>query len=409
MNRTVLWITAVVAAAILGWTAAMVAQSPAPLRDEEDAYVRFGNAMRRDDAIERTELLIALMREVGPETLPGAARAFREHLYLLEPADIRLLMAYWAQRDPRQMVVETSSWGDSRVERLAASRAVYQIARTEGYPAARAFYDSLEPPQRKGSLVNLAIAQIKHGDMKDLAGFITSFSDMDERETVASVALHEMIRKHGPAVVQTWIEGLDSGRGSSNDLKRMAFRAAQSAHLDNDLRQEFIDWLERVGDLGWAKGGWRSVAVNWARIDPLAAIEWAGSLRDVDEREEVVAEAIRVWAVRNPDEAGAWILAQPPRIELDRGTGRLAVHHALERPSMSLRMLERIVSRQTFANAHRRVEYNWNMLPKQRKDELLARLKEVTREWNAARNDRARGAGDDSTAEAPSETTADPS
>jgi hypothetical protein len=378
----------------------MITQAPAPLRDEEDAYVRFGNVMRREDAIERTELLVALMRELDADTFPGAVRAFREHLPLLDPVDIRLLMAYWARSAPREMVEETSAWGDPRAELLAAALAVYEIARAEGYPVARAYYDALPPQQKEASLVNLTMAQINHGEMKDLAGFITSFKENDEREIVAPVALHQMIRRHGPAVVQTWIEGLKAGRGSSNDLKRVAFRAAQSAHLDNGYRQEFIDWLGQVGEEPWTKGGWRSVAVHWARSEPLEAIEWARTLPDEADREEVVAEAVRVWSVRYPDQALEWILSQPPDVELDRGTGRLAVYHALERPAISLRMLERIVARETFSNTRRRVEHTWSVLPKARQEELLQSSREVARARRAARQemDDEAGGGEDGTA-----------
>lgn len=383
MSRTLLWIVSVLGAAAIGWTAAMVAQSPAPLRDEEDAYVRFGNIMRREDAIERTELLAALMHEVDEETFPGATRAFREHLALLQPADIRLLMGYWARRDPEGVVRETSSWGDQRAERLAAAMAVYEIARTRGYAAARGFYDGLGEHQKDASLVNLTIAQINHGEMEDLAGFITSFTDSDERETVASVSLHQMMRKHGPNVVQTWVEGLRSGRGSSTDLKRIAFRASESAHLDKGYRTEFIAWLDRVGDLPWAKGGWRAVAVHWARAEPLEAIAWARTIREESGRDEVVAEAIRVWAVRQPEEAMQWILEQPPHVQLDRGTGRLAIFYSLDQPSRTFQMMERIATKKTFGNARRQVEHTWKVLPEKRREELLARSKELSRAWHA--------------------------
>lgn len=379
VGRTALWIGAVVGAAVLGWAAAMAVQGGTAISGPEDAYVRFGNALRTTDALERTETLVRLTKQLDPETLPGAIRAYQEDLYPLDAIDLRILMAYWAKHHPREMVLEVQNWNDTRAQRLAASQAISEIANTEGYAAARALYDSMPTHQKDASLVNLVIGLIDHGELEDLAGFITSFNDPNERETVANVAMHQMLRSYGPGVVQTWIEGLPPGRGSSSDLKRVAFRAAQSAHLDNGRRDDFVAWLERLGEVSWAKGAWRSIAVHWVRSEPLAAIDWARSLPEEIGRDDVVAEAIRIWSVRDAEAALEWILAQPADEQLDRGTGRLAVHYSLERPMVTLAVMERIVAPATFQNARRSVEHRWNALPAKRRDELVGKLKDLAR------------------------------
>jgi len=43
-------------------------------------------------------------------------------------------------------------------------------------------------------------------------------------------------------------------------------------------------------------------------------------------------DAVELLTTDDPARALEWILGQPPSAELDRGTGRLAVHHALQRP-----------------------------------------------------------------------------
>ena len=379
MSRTALWIGSVLGAAALGWAAAMYVQAGAALGDEEDAYVRFGNALRTPDALQRTETLVKLTKQLTPETLPGAIRAYREDIHPLDAVDLRILMAHWATHSPREMLEEVSSWGDNRTQHLAAAQSIAKIAKSEGYDAARALYDEMPTHMRSAGLPNLVIGMIDYGELEDLAGFITSFEGPDERELVATIAMHQMIRAHGPAVVQTWIEGLPHGRGSSNDLQRVGFRAAQSAHLDNGHRDEFIEWAERSKNKPWSKGVWRSIAVHWVRADPMAGIEWAKSLPEDCGRDDVVAEAIRIWTVRDADNALEWILPQEPSQELDRGTGRLAVHHALERPSISLAMMERIVAAETYANTRRSVEHRWNVLPDKRKVELLKQTKALSK------------------------------
>jgi len=375
VSRTMLWMGSVLIAAAMGWAAAMYVQAGAPLEGDEDAYLRFGNALRTPDALERTETLVKLTKQLTPETLPGAIRAYHDDLYPLESVDLRILMAYWAKHEPRQMIEEVEGWSDGRVQRLAAAQAIAEVAKSEGYDSARAIYDEMPTYMSSAGLPNLVIGMIEHGRLEDLAGFITSFQSPDEHEMVASIALHQMIRAHGPAVVQTWIEGLPPGRGSSNDLKRVGFRAAQSAHLDNGHRDEFINWITRSRGSSWSKGAWRSIAVHWVRSDPLAGIEWARSLSPDQGRDDVVAEAIRIWAARDAEKAFEWIVGQEQSKELDRGTGRLAVHHALENPSISLAMMQRIVSSETFGNTRRSVEHRWNVLPDKHRIELLKQTK----------------------------------
>ena len=62
MSRTMLWMGSVLIAAAMGWAAAMYVQAGAPLDGAEDAYLRFGNALRTPDALERTETLVKLTR-----------------------------------------------------------------------------------------------------------------------------------------------------------------------------------------------------------------------------------------------------------------------------------------------------------------------------------------------------------
>ena len=93
-----------------------------------------------------------------------------------------------------------------------------------------------------------------------------------------------------------------------------------------------------------------------------------------------MAEAIRIWAVRDAEKAREWIVGQEQSKELDRGTGRLAVHHALENPSISLAMMQRIVSPETFGNTRRSVEHRWNVLPDKRRIELLKQTQAMHRD-----------------------------
>lgn len=368
---------AMVAAFAVGWAAAMYVNSGPPLRDAEEAYVRYQNALEMKDTLVRMETLLKLTKKLTPETLPGAVRAYEEDLWPLANSDFRILMAYWAENFPREMVATIQEWNNTRVEQIAATEAVTRIAASEGYPAAREFYDTLPLGLRKGGLVNLVLAYVDYGDLQDIAEFITSFKDHDERDIVGEIAVERMIDNHGPLFVEEWVENLPLGRGNTSDIKVVAFRAAQRAHMDNGFRNEFEAWLKKVGHESWARGGWRSIAAHWVRTDPQAAIAWARALPEEADRMTVVQEAIRGWAARDADAALAWIVAQEPNEELDRGTGRLAVHYSSRNPELALELLERISTAETFENAYKTATSQLKRLPDAKSAPLLARAKEI--------------------------------
>jgi hypothetical protein len=378
-KKTAIIGAAAVVGLVVGWAMAMYVNSGPPLRNAEETYTRYRNALSIKDTLARTEILLKLTKQLTPETLPGAARAYEEDLWPLANSDIRILMAYWAKNSPREMVATTRGWNNSRVQQIAGTEALSEIAASEGYAAAREFYDSLPLHLRRGGLVTLVLAYADHGDLTDMAAFVTSFKDHDERDLVGEIAVERMLDNYGPIFVEEWVETLAPGRGNTSDIKVVAFRAAQRAHLDNGYRREFEQWLEKVGDESWAKGGWRSIAVHWVKTDPISAIEWARALPDDVDRLTVVQEAVRGWAVRDSEATLAWILEQQPNKELDRGTGRLVVHYAVRNPNLSLDLLERIITAETFRNAYRTASNQWERLPDRKSEELISRAKELAR------------------------------
>ncbi len=374
------WIAlvAVIGAFAFGWAAAMVVNAGAPIADEEDAYVRFRNALAGDDSLERTETLVRLTKGLNAETLSGAVRAFEEDIYPRANSDIRVLMAYWAKHQPREMVKEVFTWNDLRVQQIAVTEALNAIAEQEPWEAVREFYESMPLHGRQTALVSYVRRFIDHADVADLPEFILSFADHEERDRAGEVAVNRMIQNFGPEALQEWIESLPDGRGNTSDLKVVAFRASARAHMDNGHQDEFEAWLHEIGDESWARGGWRSVAVIRAKTDPVAAIEWARGLPEGDYRLNVIQEAIRVFSLRDSDAAFAWILEQPPSLELDRGTGVLAIHYKSRDSDRALDLLERIVGPDTFANAVRTLTNYWKKMPPRRRDPILERVDQIT-------------------------------
>ena len=85
-----------------------------------------------------------------------------------------------------------------------------------------------------------------------------------------------------------------------------------------------------------------SVAHQWARQDPHAAIRAIESLQSRSEREQLLQHALHAWAEKNPREAVEWVLERPPsfqRSELLMGTLNSLV---TKEPSTAMAMMERL-------------------------------------------------------------------
>lgn len=376
----VAWLLSVAGAAAIGWFAAMEVNRGPALRDEQDAYERFSNAFTITDALERDEVMTRLVRRLTPETLPGAIRAFRDDQKDVFNNDFRLMMWYWGRQDPRGMLKETQTWPEVRAQRMAAGEAVYWILKQEGYDAARAVFDALPNHQRDPALAHLVLAYVESGDAPNLLELIDSYDLRDERDFAAGIVVGRILEVKGPEGLMQWVESLPDGPGTSNDIKAVAFRAAQSELMRRDQFDALEGWLERVAEQPWAAGGgWRTIGIHLAKRDPMRAIAWAEALPPEKGRDEVLAETLRAFASHDRVGALQWMRARPPARDLDAGAARLAYEFAARNPDAALEMVGRIQDPEVFAQAEKMLTVHWRSLGEKRRAGLLEKLAAIPR------------------------------
>jgi hypothetical protein len=354
---TAIWIVSVVVAASIGWFAAMEVNRGPAFADEQDAYERFSNAFTVTDALDRVELVARLVRRLTPETLPGAIRAFYDDPKDVFNHDFRMLMWYWGQQDPRGMLREVQGWPEMRAQRMAAGEAVYWIIKQEGLEEGRKIFDQLPNHQRDPALAYLVLGALESGEESNLLDVIDAYDWRDERDFAAGIVVGQILRAAGPEKLIEWVEGIKPGPGSTNDLKAVAFRAAQSELMRHDEFEALERWLERVDGEKWTKGGgWRTIGVHLARRDPERAIEWARALPEERGRDEVLAETLRAFA--SADRVGAleWIRTQEPSPELDQCAARLVYEFKDRKPAIALEMLGWVHDPELFENARKLIE-----------------------------------------------------
>jgi hypothetical protein len=330
--------------------------------------------------MDRSEIVARLVRRLTPEALPGAVRAFKDDQKDIFNNDLRMLMWYWAKEDPRGMLEEVQGLPEVRTQRIAAGEAVYWVLKKEGYDAARALFDQLPNHQRDPALAYLVLAYLESGETVNLIDLIDSYQSREEREFATGIVAGQILKANGPELLARWVEALPDGGGTSNDLKAVAFRAAQSELMRRDEFAFLESWIDRIDKEPWtAGGGRRTIGVHLAKRDPKRAIAWAQGLAPEKGRDDVLGETLRAYASYDRAGALAWIREQAPSPTLDAGAVRLAYEYSNRDPWVALEMLARIQDADAFAKAHKMLTAAWRNMALDRHEELMKKLEEMSR------------------------------
>lgn len=384
IKTTGIAIAALAAGGAIGWFAAMEVNRGPAFKDEQDAYERFSNAMTLTDSMERTEIVAKLVRRLTPETLPGAVRALKDDVVDVYNNDLRMIMWYWAQQDPRGMLQEMQTWPEVRVQRMAAGEAVAGVLRKEGYDAARALFDQMPTHLRDAAIPNLVLAYLETGSTPNLIELIESYQSREERDLVAGIVVGQILHLNGPQALADWVESLPAGHGSKNDLKAVAYRAAQTELLRRDQLDFLETWLDEIADEPWAAGGRRAVAVNLVKREPLKAIAWVQALAPEQGRDEILAETLRGFASYDRFGALEWLRQQKDDPQYDAGFARLSYEFASRDPAVSLELADRVQSPEMFDHLRGSLALVWKDLGDDVRPKWMGQLDELAARHAAA-------------------------
>ena len=383
MKTTGFWMAAVIAAGAMGWFAAMEINRGPAIKDEQDAYERFSNALTLTDTLERIEVLDKLIRRLTPETLPGAIRALKDDMIDVYNNDLRMVMWYWAKQDPRGMLQEVQTWSDTRTQRIVAGEAVAWVLRKEGYDAAHALFEQLPTHLRDAAIPYLVLAYLESGSTPNLIQLIESYQAREERDAVAGIVVGQIRALNGSQALADWVESLPDGEGTKNDLKAVAYRAAQYELLRRDDLEFLEGWLDRIDKQPWAAGGRRAIAVNLVKRDPMKAIAWVQTLTPEQGRDEIFAETLRGYASFDHFGALAWLRQQTPSPQLDAGYARLSYEFARRDPAISVELAARVQNAEMFEHLRKSLTQEWKDLPEQDRPKWTGELEKIA----AARGD----------------------
>lgn len=108
-----------------------------------------------------------------------------------------------------------------------------------------------------------------------------------------------------------------------NPNEQKKYAATIVSGLASKNIDEAIDFSFTIADTDQRARAFKNIASTWARKDPQAAGEWAMGLNP-SERSSVVSGVVQSWARVNVEAAAAWLASKPASPDLDAATAQLS-------------------------------------------------------------------------------------
>ena len=169
----------------------------------------------------------------------------------------------------------------------------------------------------------------------DLDGAIASAAKLDDQQ-------RQMV---GTAIVRSR-DDLSASEREALGTKLDVQVAVQDPSMDGLRSPEAAEraWQSALatGDRDARQAQLYSVAHQWARQDPHAAIRAIESLQSRSEREQLLQHAVDAWAEKNPREAVEWVLERPPSFQRSELLMHTLSSLVTKEPSTAMAMMERL-------------------------------------------------------------------
>jgi uncharacterized membrane protein YgcG len=323
-------------------------------------------AIRESDPVKSQLMFARLMEELTPENAPAALAMIRENVSGMESMRYMGTLAYkWGQVDPLTAMKELAK-GDERSGRMSQNVVLTGWAATD--PKAAMEWLNAYEGEGKDWLGMSIVNGMAKSDPEGALKYVSGLENKDDRTRGAETIAREMIRLGGAEKAVAWLNGLTdpdmkSGafrtiaeqmmRGDTDkaaewiktyageDYARDAVRnlsetlarkdPQEALKFANDLtgkaqssaiNQAVNEWVRQNDGAGMADAakyveslpagdnrdaGAQAIARQAVREDPQAAIAWANSIKNTEERADTLVDVARRYMFQDRDAAEAWL------------------------------------------------------------------------------------------------------
>jgi len=163
-----------------------------------------------------------------------------------------------------------------------------------------------------GGLVN---GWILSDDKAGATRFLATYMPDDKAQTrVLKLLVAEIRRTGSDDDVRAWAESIPDDE-ETRSFKQIAFRTAAVALARDDSRASAL-WVAGHADRDYALGALRAVALEWATLDPAAALDWLLNQPTGKTRRNAIIRVYADWVREQPDSAAAWLAATELAVDL---------------------------------------------------------------------------------------------
>lgn len=285
---------------------------PAPPRaertvPEEVVARRVHDLLLMPDPMERYAALIETLQGLGPGDSGSVIDAV-ESVFLVQQDPEAMIIASWLGSVAPEAGLEWARSDGTTIQPVIANRLLYHWARHDP-ESARAILPTLSRRiQREASR---GIIEGWEASGKDPEGLVSFLSELGigsaRQEAIFLVAWRKTIRE-GPEATMAWAEAVpDEGLKFKLDVYRHT--AGALAALAPEAAARFAE-KHMTGP--WGDNVARMVASRWARRDGAAALGWALSLPEHEQKTLALEEGFRKWLRVDFPAAIAWAEALDP-------------------------------------------------------------------------------------------------
>lgn len=269
-----------------------------------DMQIRFAEALAEPETLARTAALVALLQQLSPGNVAGAAAAVSEQLTVIEDADLRLFLHAWSAFDPQAALDHTLAWKLLSRREFGASQVIYYWAWHGGAREALLFVDSIaEPTVRRRANAELVKGWARSGDTPGVTEYFSRLSNGDLRDRYTAIVVAAIVANGGIDAVMRWAESIPD---DANDrFKRTVFRKALR-HVSARDPLAAADWYEQHADQFYIDLGMPIVATEWVEHDPEAAFEWLVAQSGL-QRDLAMRTAMQRWLAIDASSAEMWM------------------------------------------------------------------------------------------------------
>jgi hypothetical protein len=323
-------------------------------------------AIRESDPVKSQLMFARLMEELTPENAPAALAMIRENVSGFESMRYMSTLAYkWGQVDPLNAMKELAK-GDDRGGRMSQNVVLTGWAATD--PKAAMEWLNAYDGDGKDWLAQSIVNGLAKSDPEGALKYVSGLKDKDDRSRGAETIAREMIRLGGSDKAVAWLNGLTDPDMKSGAFRTVAdqmmrgdtAKAAEwiKAYANEDFAKDAVrnlaetmarkdpqEALKFAGDLTgkaqssaigqavneWARqenganmadaakyveslpagdsrdAGARAIAREAVRDDPQAAIAWANSIKDAEQRTDTLVDVARRYMREDKAAAEAWL------------------------------------------------------------------------------------------------------